>query len=133
MPERPGKLRGKVRSELRPLAGAWPMPMQPRHPAWWMRAPAAISWRVAPIFVRSCRISREVGLTSKLTVSLVWRCATIAAAMAKSRRPGLAEEPITTWLTGSPATSRTATTLPGEDGRAINGCSAERSMVSVTS
>ena len=40
VPERPGKLRGTVRRLLRPDAGAWPMPMQPLQPAWWMRAPA---------------------------------------------------------------------------------------------
>ena len=32
VPERPGKLRGVVRSEFRPIAGACPMPMQPLHP-----------------------------------------------------------------------------------------------------
>ena len=36
--------------------------------------------------------------------------------MAKSRSPGLADEPMTTWPTGVPATSRTGTTLPGDDG-----------------
>jgi hypothetical protein len=45
----------------------------------------------------------------------------------------LAEEPMTTWLTVCPATSRTATTLPGEDGLAISGCSVDRSTSSVTS
>jgi hypothetical protein len=33
VPDRPGKLRGMVRSELRPVAGASPMPMQPMQPA----------------------------------------------------------------------------------------------------
>ena len=32
VPERPGKLRGVVRKEFRPIAGACPMPMQPLHP-----------------------------------------------------------------------------------------------------
>ena len=40
MPDRPGKLRGKVRRLLRPIAGAWPMPMHPMQPVWWIRAPA---------------------------------------------------------------------------------------------
>lgn len=119
-----------VRSELRPVAGAWPMPMQPMQPAWWMRAPLMTSSVVAPILVRSVRISREVGLTSKLTSGEVWRPCTMAAAIAKSRNPGLALEPMTTCATGSPATSDTGTTLPGDDGLAISGSSADRSMTS---
>ncbi len=122
-----------VRSELWPTAGAWPMPMQPMQPAWWMRAPAITSSAVAPIRVRSVRISREVGLTSKLTDGEVCRPATIAAAIAKSRSPGLALEPITTCPTSSPATSRTGTTLPGDDGLAISGSISDRSMLSSTS
>ena len=80
VPERPGKLRGKVRSELRPVAGACPIPMHPMQPAWWIRTPAAIRSNVAPIRVRSEKISRDEGLTSKPTASWVWRPATIAAA-----------------------------------------------------
>jgi hypothetical protein len=53
--------------------------------------------------------------------------------MAKSRSPGLADEPITTWLTGVPATSRTATTLPGDDGPAISDSTVDSSMWSITS
>jgi len=64
VPERPGKLRGTVRRLLRPIAGAWPMPMQPMHPAWWIRAPDWIRLSVPPSVVRSARICREVGLTS---------------------------------------------------------------------
>lgn len=131
VPDRPGKLRGTVRSELWPTAGACPIPMHPRHPVWWRRAPAARSVKVAPIRVRSSKISRDDGLTSTLTESFVWRPSSIAATTAKSRSPGLAEEPITTWPTGSPATSRTGTTLSGEDGLAINGSSVDRSISSV--
>src|SRR5437762_4995345 len=80
---------------------------------------------VAPILVRSARICREVGLTSSETAGCVWRPATIAATIAKSRSPGLAEEPTTTWFTGSPSTSRTGTTFPGELGLAISGSSRE--------
>src|SRR6266702_5580603 len=39
VPDRPGKLRGTVRRLFRPIAGACPMPMHPRQPAWWIRAP----------------------------------------------------------------------------------------------
>ena len=109
------------------------MPMQPMQPDWWMRAPAEIRAVVPPQRVRSARIGREVGLTSKLTPWWVWRPSTMRAAMAKSRRPGLAEEPMTTWPTGVPATSRTGTTLPGEDGWAISGSICDRSIDSVTS
>ena len=45
VPDRPGKLRGTVRRLMRSVAGAWPIPMQPMQPAWWMRAPAAMSLR----------------------------------------------------------------------------------------
>ena len=108
------------------------MPMHPMQPAWWMRAPAAIRSSVPPPLVRSARISREVGLTSKLDAA----CPSAGRArsrptIAKSRSPGLAEEPITTWEIGSPATSRTGTTLPGDDGLAISGSIADRSIVSV--
>ncbi len=58
---------------------------------------------------------------SKLTSGAVCRPATIAAAIAKSRRPGLALDPITAWAISSPATSRTGTTFPGDDGLAISG------------
>ena len=96
VPERPGKLRGMVRSELCSVAGACPIPMHPMQPAWCSRAPLLINDVVAPILVRSSRISREVGLTSKLTSGEVCRPSTIAAAMAKSRSPGLALDPMTT-------------------------------------
>ena len=72
-------------------------------------------------------------MTSNDTWSWLWRPATIPAAIAKSRRPGLADEPITTWNTSWPAASRTGITLPGLDGAAISGSSADRSMVSVRS
>jgi hypothetical protein len=75
-----GEVAGKVRSELRPVAGACPIPMHPMQPAWWIRTPAAIRSNVAPIRVRSEKISRDEGLTSKPTASWVWRPATIAAA-----------------------------------------------------
>jgi hypothetical protein len=71
VPERPGKFLGTVRRLLRPFAGACPMPMQPMHPDWCNRAPAATSASVPPILVRSCRICRELGLMSKDTVGWV--------------------------------------------------------------
>ena len=70
---------------------------------------------------------------SKDTRSWLCRPRTISATITKSRNPGLADEPTTTWKTSSPAASRTGTTLPGLDGRAISGSSALRSMASVTS
>lgn len=77
------------------------------------------------------RSRRDVGLTSKLTVGGVCLPRTIAAAMAKSRYPGLADEPMYPWYTGSPTTSETGTTLPGLEGFAINGSTSDSSMVSV--
>jgi hypothetical protein len=100
------------------------------HPAWWIRAPPITRLVVAPILVRSARISRDVGLMSKLTCGAVCRPATIAAAIAKSRSPGLALDPITACAISCPATSRTGTTLPGEDGLAISGSISDRSMAS---
>jgi len=107
--------------------------MQPRQPDWCSRAPAATRSNVAPIRVRSCRICREVGFTSNDTAGSVCRPLTIAAAIAKSRRPGLAEEPITTCSISVPATSSTGTTFPGELGMATSGITAARSMASCTS
>ncbi len=37
---RPAEDRISTEDALAPVAGAWPMPMQPLQPAWWMRAPA---------------------------------------------------------------------------------------------
>ena len=87
VPERPGKLRGVVRSEITSVAGAWPMPMQPLQPAWWMRAPSVTRLYRCPSLMRSARIEREVGLMSKLTSGWTgWSTAPMmAAATAKSR------------------------------------------------
>ena len=94
VPERPGKLRGVVRSEFRPIAGACPMPMQPLHPVWCMRAPAATSAPRRPSLISICSTCRDVGFTSKETPGGTVRPRTISAAMAKSLHPGLAEEPM---------------------------------------
>jgi len=51
----------------------------------------------------------------------------------ESRKPGLALDPITACVMSSPATSRTGTTLPGDDGLAIKGSICERSIDSSTS
>jgi hypothetical protein len=67
------------------------------------------------------------------TCGWAWCPRVIAASIAKSRSPGLADEPTTTWCTGSPATSRTGTTFPGELGLAISGSRLARSISSVTS
>lgn len=67
---------------------------------------------------------------SKLTPAGTCRPATMAAGTAKSRNPGLAEEPTTTWATGSPATSLTGTTFPGDVGRAMSGSKDDRSISS---
>jgi hypothetical protein len=72
-------------------------------------------------------------LTSNETPSGVWRPSTVWATISKSRSPGLAREPITTWEISGPAISRTGLTLPGLEGNAISGSSVERSISSVTS
>ena len=133
VPDRPGKFRGMVRRLLRPTAGACPMPMQPMQPDWWIRPPARMSSNVHPPFVRSSRISRDEGLMSSDTRSLVCLSRRISATTAKSRSPGFADDPTTTWYTSSPAASRTGTTLPGEEGFAMSGSRVERSMCSSTS
>ena len=133
VPERPGKFRGMVRRELRPVAGACPIPMQPMQPDWWIRAPAATREVSQPPVIRSASTSREVGLMSRDTPGAAWRPSRISATTAKSRSPGFAEEPTTTCETSSPATDATGTTFPGEEGRAISGSRAVRSMCSVRS
>jgi hypothetical protein len=133
VPERPGKLRGTVRTETAPLAGACPTPMHPRHPAWLSRAPAATSVASAPLRASVSSDWRDVGLKSNETPSCVWRPLTIRAAIMKSRNPGLPDEPISACVISVPATSRTGLTLPGLEGSAISGSSAERSISSVRS
>ena len=52
MPERPGKLLGTVLRLFFSVAGAWPMPMHPLQPAWWMRPPARMSLSQCPCMVK---------------------------------------------------------------------------------
>ena len=73
------------------------MPMQPPQPAWWNRPPAPMRLWMAPISARFWRIWREVGLTSKETRWWAIFPFTISAGTQKSRRPGLAEEPMYAW------------------------------------
>jgi hypothetical protein len=67
---------------------------------------------------------------SKLTPGAVCRPATIAATIAKSRRPGLALDQMTACAISSPATSLTGTTFPDDHGFAISATIWVRSMVS---
>ncbi len=94
VPDRPGKLRGVVRSEFCPIAGACPMPMQPLQPAWWRRAPAVTSAPRRPSSVSTRSDRREVGLMSSETREGTVCPRRISAGTAKSRQPGLADEPI---------------------------------------
>jgi hypothetical protein len=73
------------------------MPMHPLQPAWWIRAPARTSADRKPPSMRVSSICREVAFTSNETPAATWRPATMSAGTAKSRRPGLAEEPTYAW------------------------------------
>ena len=99
-----------------------------------MRAPAAISEVVPPQRVRSARIGRDVGLTSKLTPWWVWRPSTIAGGdreVAQARVGRRPDDHLADRRRRRPR--RTGTTLPGDDGCAISGSSSDRSIDSVTS
>jgi hypothetical protein len=52
---------------------------------------------MCPSAIRFSRICREVGFTSNETRSWTRRPLTISAAIAKSRYPGLADEPTYAW------------------------------------
>jgi hypothetical protein len=96
------------------------MPMQPRHPAWCTRA-------------RADQVERHSGLgqvgEDLPGTGVDVEAHHVAGLAAPHHRGGhgVVAEPrigrgsMTTWLTGSPATSRTDTTLPGEEGFAISG------------
>ena len=79
------------------------------------------------------RMCREPGVT----VIWMFGCTTLSrrteATVARSPKEEFTDEPTQTWTVGVPATSRTGTTLPGEEGFAISGSSAARSMTVVSS
>jgi hypothetical protein len=87
VPDRPGKLRGVVRREITSVAGAWPIPMQPLQPAWWIRPPEVTRWYRCPSRIRSARIDLDDGLTSNDTSGWMRSPAAsrMAAVTAKSR------------------------------------------------
>ena len=128
VPERPGKLRGIVLRLMVFVAGACPIPMHPMHPDWWRRAPAAIKGPRAPISIKFSNTCRDEGLTSKEISGETAFPFTIWETIQKSRNPGFADEPITTWFTVSPLTSLTVTTSPGLPGSAIKGSTADKSI-----
>ena len=96
VPERPGKLRGMVRRLLPPARRrlAHADAAHAARPGAAARRPRS-GRRCAHLASGPARICREVGLTSKDTRRWVCRPSTIAAAIAKSRSPGFADEPIT--------------------------------------
>ena len=62
VPERPGKLRLKVRSELAFDGGACPMPTHGPHTGSSIRTPPSTSWRYTPDSAIAVRIWREPGV-----------------------------------------------------------------------
>jgi hypothetical protein len=67
VPERPGKFRLKVRSELALDGGAWPMPTQGPQTGSSMRTPPSTSWRYTPDSAIAARICREPGVAVATT------------------------------------------------------------------
>jgi len=127
VPERPLKLRLKVRTLALPVGGAWPMPTQGPQAGSRMRRPARSRSSSTPEVVMVVRIWRLPGDTVPTVVG--GRCwpDSMAAGMARSSYQELTLEPKQTWNTGVPATSATGTTLSGWWGLAISGSRVPRS------
>ena len=79
------------------------------------------------------RICREPGVTVRSSSSGTVRPRPAAATIARSSYEELTELPTHTCLVAVPATSRTGTTLPGDEGVAISGSSNARSISSTSS
>lgn len=67
MPERPSKLRLKVRREMPPEFGDWPMPMQGPQAHSRIRAPAAMRSAKAPFSASMLYTCLEPGAMERLT------------------------------------------------------------------
>ena len=132
VPLLPGKLRVKVLKEIVSVAGACPIPMHPRQPHWCILAPAWINVRKAPAISAFSNTCRLPGFISKLTNGCISMDSRDLAATTMSLNDELAQEPMMTWDTGCPATSRTGTTLSGDDGQAIIGSIEERSILIIS-
>ena len=63
VPERPSKLRLKLRMETAPVEGAWPMPMQGPQADSMMRAPEAMMSAKAPFLAIISKTCLEPGVT----------------------------------------------------------------------
>jgi len=113
VPLRPSKLRLNDRTEIAPLAGAWPMPMQGPHPASRMRAPAETRSASAPLRAIMLRVCLLPGVTVSDTLGCTVLPLSMAAMVSRSTREELVQLPTHTWLTGVPTTSRTGTTRSG--------------------
>src|SRR5919197_580436 len=127
VPERPLKLRLKVRTLALPVGGAWPMPTHGPQAGSRMRRPARSRSSSTPEVVMVVRIWRLPGEMVPTVAGGRWRPRMTAAGMARSSYQELTLEPKQTWYTGVPATCSTGTTLSGWDGLAISGSSAARS------
>ncbi len=94
VPDLLGKFLGTVLKLILLLAGAWPIPMQPIHPAWCNLAPEWIRFCNTPFMDKFSNSWREVGVTSNET--LLWAILPfkISPTIQKSRYPGFADDPI---------------------------------------
>src|SRR6266536_1481170 len=114
VPERPLKLRLKVRTLALPDGGAWPMPTHGPQAGSRILAPDRSRSSSTPEVVIAARIWRLPGETVAAVVAGTCRPRSTAAGMARSSYQELTLEPKQVWKTGVPATSWTGTTSSGE-------------------
>ena len=130
---RPGKFRFVVETTTsRSLVSPSCAPKQGPQPGLSTVAPASRMILHQPRASISSRTSLEAGTISVFTSG--WTCfpsKAFATCSISLIRP-LVHEPTTTWVTLTPSTSRTGTTLAGEKGLAICGSSADRSTSRVS-
>ena len=84
VPERPGKLRLKVRREAAPEGGTWPMPMQGPQADSRMRAPDSMRSARAPVRAIMVNTCREPGVTVMLMSGFTFRPLSTAALTERS-------------------------------------------------
>ena len=133
VPLRPSKLRFEVRTLTASVWGAWAAPMQNPQAASSSRAPAASRSNTASVRAIVSSTCRDPGATTRLTSGRACRPFSIAATVMRSRQLEFVHEPMHTWWTRRPASSRTVLIWSGEWGQAAIGSTVARSSSIVRS
>ena len=128
VPERPLKLRLKVRRDTPSVLGANPIPIQGPQALSKMRNPARIKSPKIPAFSAISKVVRLPGAIPASTPGAMCLPRTMAATAARSSKELLVQEPIQTWVTVSPATEAISATASGEWGLAARGLRVSKSI-----